>query len=117
MKRKKEKKKRVFEHLISGVMWLIIFTFIGVLFTSMFDFIIVINNRAFLQFALPLTAIFIMFITTLSYGWGLYNKKRFGTLNRRSMPDEVTLEDLEERTDERRGTLTQLQTQEWVEIG
>ena len=115
--RRKKKKKRILEHFISGGMWLIIIALIGFLFTSVFDFIIVINNHGFLQFVLPLTAIFIIFITFISYGWSFYNKKRFGKLNRRSMPEEVTLEDLEEGTPERKGTLTELQTQKWTDIG
>ena len=117
MDRRKEKKKMVMEHCISGGMWLIIIALIGFLFTSLFDFIIAINHRGFLQFVLPLTAMFIILIAILSYGWSLYNKKRFGKQNRRSMPDKVTLQDLEERTNEKKGTLTELQTQKWTDIG
>jgi poly-beta-1,6-N-acetyl-D-glucosamine biosynthesis protein PgaD len=114
---RKQKNKRVIAHLISGLIWLIIILLNGFLFTPAFDFITSFSHIAFLQFALPLTVIFIIFIAILSYGWSFYNKKRFGKLNRRRMPDEVTLEDLEEAIPERNETLTELQSQKWTNIG
>lgn len=112
-----QKKKRVIAHVISGLMWLVIILLIGVLFTPAFNFITSFNHIAFLQFVLPLTIVFIIVIAILSYGWSFYNKKRFGKLNRRTMPDEVTLEDLEKAIPERNETLTELQSQKWTNIG
>jgi poly-beta-1,6-N-acetyl-D-glucosamine biosynthesis protein PgaD len=112
-----QKKKRVIAHVISGLMWLVIILLNGVLFTPAFNFITSFNHIAFLHFVLPLTIVFIIVIAILSYGWGFYNKKRFGKLNRRTMPDEVTLEDLEEAIPERNETLMELQSQKWTNIG
>jgi poly-beta-1,6-N-acetyl-D-glucosamine biosynthesis protein PgaD len=112
-----QKKKRVMAHVISGLMWLVIVLLTGVLFTPTFDFITSIDHIAFLQFVLPLTVVFITFILILAYGWSFYNKKRFGKLNRRTMPDEVTLEDLEKAIPERNDTLTELQSKKWTNIG
>lgn len=97
IKHKQSRKRMFFESLCTALGWLFLISFIYVLgtnmnieFNSKFYSLSLVNANAVITFTLIILALSLVVLSL----WGNYNKKRYGTLNRRTFPDPTSMEEI-----------------------
>ncbi|WP_420850305.1 poly-beta-1,6-N-acetyl-D-glucosamine biosynthesis protein PgaD [Peribacillus alkalitolerans] len=118
IKQKRNRKKFIFESVITSLAWIFIVYFVYLLFSYVeFDF-----NVRFYKLSLSnidaiiiFTFSFVIFAFLSFFFWGEYNKKRFGSLNRRSFPKPLEIEEIAAFYSIRPEEVHTLQGQRYVE--
>ena len=98
------------------MMWLL-FIFLLMLLIPQFSnrlFTVPENTFLMLAFLLTLISLFTVF-SSITY-WGIYNKKKYGPLKRRTMPKAITTEELADACNIPVEEVHRLQQEKWIDI-
>ncbi|WP_209121652.1 poly-beta-1,6-N-acetyl-D-glucosamine biosynthesis protein PgaD [Alkalihalobacillus sp. BA299] len=113
------KQRKIIKFIELGItmfVWLLFILFLTYLIPPISNNYFTVNKDTFFLFALIVSFISLFIVISLTILWSVYNKRKYGELNRREFPNDVSLEELSEAFGVSVKEVKHFQTVKWIDV-